>query len=119
MQGLDLLLLIDSSAAEGVLVKAYGGNGLPTTVAGAFWQQVGIIDVAAWIAHVPSRANLADALSRGGYEPPFGLEWARVEAVVPSRGRWGIICTRCNSAGDHVERPMQRVTALQFCFQAE
>lgn len=88
LKSADVLLLIGSSAAERILIKFYGGNAWLTTIAGAFWRQAGKIDAAIWIAHVPSKANLADGPSRGDVVSPSGLAWSQLETVVPDRSTW-------------------------------
>ena len=91
LRGTDVLLLIDSAAAHGVLIKGYGGNPWLTAIAGAFWQSVGRVDAAVWVSHVPSKANLADPPSRGDFEIAAQYEWKSLEAVVPPKGRWNAL----------------------------
>ena len=95
LQGVDLLLLLDSSAAEGTLIMSYSSNPWLTCIAGAFWQLAGGLDLAVWIAYVPSGANLADAPSRKDYRDAQRRCWVRVEAVVPSRHRWSSLFSAC------------------------
>ncbi len=91
MQGADCLIFIDSSAAEGTLLSAYSSSPFLTSIAGAFWKEVGRLGAAAWITRVPSRLNLADPISRDDLGMARAQGWTEKPAVIPKLGPWAAI----------------------------
>ena len=88
LQDSDCLIFVDSSATEGALIKAYSSSPLLTVIAGAFWEHVGRVDAAVWISRIPSKLNMADALSREDLSQARREKWVQHKVVVPELGRW-------------------------------
>ena len=99
LRGGDVRALIDSAAARGVLIKTYSASRHLTAIAVALWRTVGAFDVAMWLAHVPSKANLADAPSRGDFQLAEKLDWQRLQAKVPDCSHWERILTTQQKPG--------------------
>ena len=108
IHGADVLLLIDSKAAEGTLIKNYSRSPFMVSIAGAFWQQVGVVDAAVWISHVPSKANLADGPSWGDYSDALRWGWERVAPVVPRRTSWARLLHEVSSERNKHAMPLTR-----------
>ena len=80
VQDLDILLFIDSQAAEGVLIKGYSRSPELTAIAALFWSSVRQNGAACWVGRVPSSLNVADGFSRNDFllQQRLCLTWARV-----------------------------------------
>ena len=90
VEGADIMLFIDSQAAEGVLISGYSSSPQLTALAAAFWQQVRKRAAAAWVGRVPSLLNPADGFSREDESLAGKFGWAPRTASL-SRIR-GLIC---------------------------
>ena len=60
-----IVLLVDSEAAEGALVRGYSSLADMADATGLFWDLVRDAGASVWIDRVPTDANLADGPSRG------------------------------------------------------
>ena len=98
LKGCDVLLLLDSMVAEGVLIKNYSTSPYLVSISGAFWHQVGVVDAAVWIGHVPSKANLADDPSRGEYRAADLWGWVGAEVIIPMRTPWARLLAEAESS---------------------
>jgi hypothetical protein len=88
LQDTDIMLWIDSQAAEGVLVKAYSKSPYLTIIAALFWRAVRGFRCSAWIGRVPSALNVADGPSRNDSSYMCQLGATRLPAAVPEEGPW-------------------------------
>ena len=72
-----VILLIDSEAVEGALVKGYSGRSDICELTGVFWALVRAVGADIYIDRVPTDANLADTPSRGQFHIAANCRWQR------------------------------------------
>lgn len=60
LSGWDVLILIDSQAAEGAVASGYASSKSLTAIAGKLWITAANSQIRAWIVRVPSKLNRAD-----------------------------------------------------------
>jgi hypothetical protein len=124
LSALDVFLFIDSSAAEGVLLKAYSKSPELTVIAGLFWRAVRKAAAAAWVGRVPSRLNVADGPTRGDHSVVDMLQAERITAQLPDESLWSFVldylqrpcndsCTDANPDVQPLTRQMKRRRAHQ------
>ena len=77
------MLFIDSSAAEGSVLKGYSANVFLAAKVGCFWTLAAMYGLRVWIGRVPSSLNPSDGFSRGDESLGVELGWNSVEAQVP------------------------------------
>jgi hypothetical protein len=88
LRGRLLILMVDSEAAEGALVKGYSGRADLCRLTGVFWAAAHLLETAIYIDRVPTDANPADGPSRGKLADAMRLGWVQVVPKIP-RGHWG------------------------------
>ena len=72
-----VILLIDSEAVEGALVKGYSGREDLCQLIGAFWSLVRFLQCELYIDRAPTDSNLADTSSRGKFHVAEECRWQR------------------------------------------
>jgi hypothetical protein len=82
-----LLLMVDSEAAEGALVKGYSSRSDLTELTSVFWDMCSELNILVYIDRVSTDANPADPPSRGERAKVAGLGWSWIQACVPERLR--------------------------------
>ena len=100
LHGVDLLLFVDSSASEGVLIKNYSSSPILGMISAAFWEEALGNSVGVFIVRVASALNLSDSFSRGDESIGVEKKWARHAPSLPSSTRWAFL-RQC--FGRHVE----------------
>ena len=65
ISGRRLILLVDSEAVEGTLVRGYSSREDLCELAGLFWSLASDLDVEVYIDRVPTDGNPSDGPSRG------------------------------------------------------
>ena len=86
-----VLLLIDSEAVEGALIKGYSGTEDVCELVGLFWDLAAKLRCLIYIDRVPTDANPADYPSRNKMEIGQGLGWpfrSRRSSVIRSLSEW-------------------------------
>jgi len=91
IRGQDVLLFIDSAAAEGSLLRAYSSSRHLTALAGCFWTTSANHQLRVWIGRVPSNVNPADGFSRSDRSLGKRHGWAEVPACVPHASPWAFL----------------------------
>ena len=91
IRGGDVLLFIDSKAAEGVVIKGYSSSPSLAAIAGCFWAAAAQFNVKVWIGRVPSRLNPADGFSRQDRSLATKMGWVRVCPLVPNVAEWALL----------------------------
>ena len=73
----DVLHFIDSTAAEGSVIKGLSRSRTLSAIAGAYWTTANMCRAAIWVAHVPSKLNVADGPSRHDFSAvdQYGWRW--------------------------------------------
>ena len=91
LQDCDVLLFVDSSASEGVLIKNYSSSPCMCMISAAFWDVLFAHRAGVYIHRLPSALNLADSFSRG--DDAIGVEygWQKVRPVIPAPGKWNFL----------------------------
>ena len=109
IQNAHYLLLVDSEAAEGSLVKGYSSKEDLCELAGAFWGLNIALGSVPYIDRVPTDSNPADEPSKGIYAELEALGAVYQPAVVPSLlsnmlrdwehlvGSWAASCGRASA----------------------
>ena len=88
LRGLDVLLFVDSKAAEGILLKGYSKSPQLAVIASLFWKTVRQGRASAWIDRVPTHLNVADAISRGCFSSALALQAEKLQAQTPVVSAW-------------------------------
>ena len=78
------LAFIDNVAGQWALTKGYGKDPAVNGVLAAFWSTAALADWLPDFRRVPSKANVADAVSRGDLSVARRLGWTRVHTQVPA-----------------------------------
>ena len=78
-----VLLLIDSEAVEGALIKGYSGTEDVCELVGLFWDLAAKLRCLIYIDRVPTDANPADYPSRNKMEIGSGLGWKTAKVFWP------------------------------------
>ena len=84
MQDATVLLLVDSEAVEGALVKGYSARSDVSLPVGQFWQLAQALNASIYIDRVPTDANCSDGPSRNKVHIGSRLGWIEVQARWPS-----------------------------------
>ena len=87
----DVLHFIDSTAAEGTLLKGLSVSRTLSAIASAFWVQAGLHRAAVWIGRVPSKLNVADGPTRHDLSEVTALGWARIPPWLPDPQPWSML----------------------------
>ena len=69
----------NNSASQWALTKGYSSDSECNTIVGLFWIMSGILGISPWFERVPSKAQLADAPSRGVLSFGKNLGWRRLD----------------------------------------
>ena len=88
LQDVDVLHFVDSSAAQGVLIKGYSSSRTLSAVTSAYWTLAGKCRAMVWVGRVPSKLNVADGPTRGDYSVVQAHGWAWVPPEMPEVGPW-------------------------------
>ena len=88
LRGLDVLLFVDSKAAEGILLKGYSKSPQLAVIASLFWKTVRQGRASAWIDRAPTHLNVADAISRGCFSSALALQAEKLQAQTPVVSAW-------------------------------
>ena len=75
-----LVLLVDSEAVEGALVKGYSARSDVSLLVGQFWQLAQSLNASVYIDRVPTDANCSDGPSRNKVHIGSRLGWVEVQA---------------------------------------
>ena len=78
------LAFIDNVAGQWALTKGYGKDPAVNGVLAAFWSTAALADWLPDFPPVPSKANVADAISRGGLAMARRMGWTRIHTPVPA-----------------------------------
>ena len=84
IRGADVILLIDSEAVEGALVKGYSSREDLCQVISIFWDLAFQLRVRVFIDRVSTDANPADMPSRNRLHVGEAVGWRTVQASWPS-----------------------------------
>merc|ERR1712087_609354 len=109
-------MFIDSSAATSSLIKCYSASVWSTAIAGCFWEKIGTLDASCWITQIPSKFNLADAISRHDFVHATQFQWKHTETKVPQLGPWRSFLSHQSSGAGTISiarRHRQRQVARQ------
>ena len=87
----EVVHFVDSTAAEGSLIKGYSGSATLAAVAGAYWTTAGRCNAAAWIGRVPSRLNVADGPTRGDLSAIEAFGWQHTQPTLPPARPWQVL----------------------------
>ena len=88
LQGTDVLLFLDSEAAEGSLLSGYSKNRNLTAISGAFWTLSASRQIRVWIGRVSSRLNPSDGVSRRDRTWVEAQGWREMRPVDPPVAPW-------------------------------
>lgn len=87
----EVVHFVESSAAEGSLIKGYSCSATLAAVAGAYWTTAGRCNAAAWIGRVPSRLNVADGPTRGDLSAIETFDWQHTLPTLPPAKPWQVL----------------------------
>ena len=73
---------VDNSASQWSLTKGYSSDTECNTIVGLFWCMAGILGICPWFERVPSKAQLADASSRGVCSFNSDHGWQQVDVDI-------------------------------------
>ena len=96
LAGADITVLVDSSAASGVIRKGMSGSPTLCCLSAEVWRMVRLLGARIWVIRIPSAANPADPLSRLEISAAVRLGWSRVnQPQIPSHwtfdpAKWGL-----------------------------
>ena len=90
----EILHFVDSTAAEGSLVKGYSCSATLAATASAYWTTAGRCSIAAWIGRVPSRLNVADGPTRGDLSAVEAHGWQHIAPTLPPSQPWQVLLQR-------------------------
>ena len=85
LEGADVTIVIDSSAAEGVIRKGMSGSVTLCCLSAEVWREVRLRGARLRVVRIPSEANPADPLSRLVAEPALARGSQQVAAVTPAQ----------------------------------
>ena len=88
LEGVDVLHFVDSTAAQGILVRGYSRSPTLSAVTSAYWTLAGQSRVTVWIGRVPSKLNIADEPTRGDESAMKTHGWNRQEPHLPPVKPW-------------------------------
>ena len=91
LEGFDIMHFVDSTAAEGALIKGLSRSQTLSAIAGAYWMQAGLRRICSWIGRVPSVLNVADGPSRGDLSEVQAHGWAPAKAWLPVPSAWSVL----------------------------
>ena len=83
VEGKHVLLLVDSEAVEGALVKGYSNSSDICELVGVLWQIALELQCSVYIDRVPTDANPADHPSRGRLHVGEALGWKTIPFEFP------------------------------------
>lgn len=84
----DVLHFVDSTAAQGVLVKGFSKSQTLCAVTSAYWTLAGKYRVCSWIGRVPSKLNVADGPTRGDLSAVQAHGWNKMPPLMPPLKPW-------------------------------
>ena len=85
LEGADVTIVVDSSAAEGVIRKGMSGSVTLCCLSAEVWREARLRGARLWVVRIPSEANPADPLSRLIVQPALARGWRQVSADAPSQ----------------------------------
>ena len=89
----DVMHFIDSSAAEGSLIKGYSASQTLAAIAGAYWSVASESRASIWIGRVPSKLNVADGPTRGNLEAITYHGWKLWQPSIVAATPWRSLLT--------------------------
>ena len=87
----DVLIFVDSTAAEGSLCKGLSSSRCLSAIASAFWTQTALCRASVWVGRVPSKLNVADGPSRQDFDDVQKHGWAFVKPWLPAPQPWALL----------------------------
>ena len=91
LQGADLVLFLESEAAEGSLLKGYSSSRSLTAIAGALWALSASLQARLWVGRMPSRLNPSDEVSRRDRHWAREQDWSEWPATEPPVAPWRLL----------------------------
>lgn len=88
IEGCDVLHFVDSTAAQGVLIKGYSKSQTLCAVTSAYWTLAGKCRACIWIGRVPSKLNVADGPTRNDLSVVQAHNWEKHPPLMPPLKAW-------------------------------
>ena len=95
--GIHYWSFVDNVGARFALTKGYSRDRDAEAIASLLWNSVAARGTAPWFEHVPSKAQLADAVCRAGLDGATAHDWRGWQADV--NGIWRLMCDLLSREG--------------------
>ena len=88
LQDADVMHFVDSTAAEGILIKGYSRSRTLAAISGAYWSTASQHCMTVWIGRVPSKLNVADGPTRNDLSIVNHYGWTLTQPYLVDASSW-------------------------------